>query len=225
MRRTIPVAVESNRATAAATAASAVSAATALFGQAMLIVGGIGGTVGAFVESGFVGAILFLMVWGLIGATIWGVGLGVLTIVLAGTTYGIVWIVYPDGWAPWLRWLMVVPAAVVGFVLVTLLNVVFRVVEAFFPLNGVTAIGSLFFVSTVQTMVAVIAAGWIAPTSKHTVRVVCCTVFCLLATGLFLVLFGSNASNDVPRWASLTAIALSAFGAILATTRNGSNKT
>jgi hypothetical protein len=182
----------------------------------MLLFGGIGGTVSAFLQHGLLAAIIFFVAWSFIGVTIWQIIFVIIAAAVAAVVYGLVWLVHPDGWPVWLRWLMVVPAALVGYILATLLNIVFRYVALAFPFQNITAVISIFFVSFFQAAVAIFAAAWIAPTAKRTVSVVLSTLLCVVAIALVVIAQNSSEPLDVPRWAYLIACVLEAIGAVAA---------
>lgn len=203
-----------------------VAAAANLFGLVMLFVAGIGGTIGAFLSHGFSAAVVFLLLYSIFGAAIVSFAFGIFAAVIAAIAYGIVWVVHPSGWPVWLRWILVAPAAGIGFILATILNVAFRLIELWFPLQGATAIMSEFFVSFAQTALAVTAAAWIAPTGKQTVSIIFATAFSLLALLFLWPSAVGTAPTDTPRWANVFACVLSAAGAIMvpiATARTSRN--
>src|ERR1700722_18648688 len=208
----------SSRITSAALAAQTISLAASVFCQLMLLVGVIGGLIGAFVTRGIGGVIGFEIVagisWALLGAMIWWLAGSIFSFVLGGIAFGIVWLVYPDGWPPSLRWVLVLPAAIVGYALATALNLVFSAVESALPLQNVTAVASEFFVSFTQTALAVTAAVWIAPIGKQTVGVVFATAFAVIGLIFLWLVAVATEPTETPKWANVVACLLGALGAI-----------
>ena len=207
---------ESPRAHAASLAASGAAAVSNIFLQIMMVVGGLGGTVATFKDQGIVGAIIFFVVWSFVGATLWQIVLMIVAMIITGVAYGVAWLLYPASWPTWLRWVLVLPAAIAGFVLATLVNVVFRTIELYFPWHEATAIGSLFFVSFAQTLVAVVAAAWIAPSAKAIVCTVLCTLTCVAEVAVIVLAITYGVSADTPEWAYIVGSLLGMLGAISA---------
>jgi hypothetical protein len=206
----------SPRALAASVAASGAAAATNMFGQIIMVVGGLGGTIASFMDQGIFGAIIFFIGWSFIGATLWQIVLVVMALIITGAAYGIVWLLYPASWPTWLRWVLVLPVAIAGFVLATLVNVVFRAIEFYFPWHEATAIGSLFFVSFAQTVVAVVAAAWIAPSAKTIVCTVLCTLTCVAEVAAIFQAITNGVPADTPEWAYILGSVLGMIGALSA---------
>lgn len=118
-----------------------------------------------------------------------------------------------------LRWIAVLPAAVLGAILANIVAIVFQYIESIFigtPINdGCISIVEIILCGIRNAIfgAAFVAAGWyVAPYHKNTVKIVLTTIFVLLNIILAAMYISGFAHTN---WETWTGIICSVAGSII----------